>query len=243
MVLPVKAATSLVLEASLQIQSPFGLLIDRAPVPGGGELYLYRRGEDYQILSGEEQLMGSWAHHSERALASIVARRMGARAQHILVGGLGMGFTLASARESFPPSATIVVAELVPGIVEWARGHLAHLFDGSLDDPRVSIQIQDVHDTIVEQPDSFDAILLDVDNGPDGLVSLANERLYCDWGLRAAHIALRPGGILAIWSSFSDELFSQRLCAAGFDVESRWIATGGGDEEAPHLIWLAIRRD
>ena len=229
--------------ASQQEQRPLGLLIGTAPIPGGGELHLYRRGKDYQILFGEEQLMGSWAHHSERALATMVARRLGPRAERILIGGLGMGFTLASAREAFPSDASIIVAELVPTVEIWARGPLAHIFGDSLDDPRVSIEIEDVHDIIVKHPNHFDAILLDVDNGPDGLISLANERLYCDWGLRTMHAALRKGGVLAIWSSFADEDFSRRLEAAGFEVEDRWVPTGGDDDEAPHLIWLATKRD
>ena len=217
------------------------MLVDRGEIPGGGLLYLVRYGEDYEILLGDEQLMGSWASHSEAALATLVCERLGARAKHVLIGGLGMGFTLAAARSALAPSATIVVAELVPAILAWARGPLAGVFGGSLGDPRVSIEIADVHDVIVGRPGAFDAILLDVDNGPDGLVALANERLYCNWGLRAASDALRPGGVLAVWSAYPDERFAARLRAAGFAVEEVSVDPDGTGRDPPHVIWLATR--
>lgn len=219
------------------------ILLDVAAVPGGGELHLYRRGQEYEILFGEEQLMGSWAYQSERALASLVAERLGTQARRVLIGGLGMGFTLAAARAALPAEAAIMVAELVPEVESWARSHLAHIFGNSLADPRVRIEIKDVHDVIIKQPGAFDAILLDVDNGPEGLISPANERLYCTWGLKASRAALSSGGILAIWSSFPDEAFAQRLHDAGFAVEEIWMPTGGRNNEPPHLIWLATRRD
>ena len=220
---------------------PLASLVDAADIPGGGQLHLVRRGEDYEILFGDEQLMGSWAYRSEEALATLVSERLGKRARNILIGGWGMGFTLAAARSAVPPTATIVVAELVPKVVAWATGALAHIFGDSLDDPRVSIEVRDVHDVISEQAGKFDAILLDVDNGPDGLISLANDRLYCNWGLRAAYDALTPGGVLAVWSSFSDHAFTERLCNAGFAVEEISICSGEGDEDSKHIIWLADR--
>ena len=204
---------------TLQSDSASGVLIDIGEIPGGGQLHLMRYGEDYEILLGEEQLMGSWASRSEEALATLVYERLGERARHVLIGGLGMGFTLAAARSVFSKEAVIVLAEFVPSVIAWARGPLAHLFRGSLDDPRVLIDMRDVHDMIVGVANAFDAILLDVDNGPDGLVTIANERLYCAWGLRAAHAALRPGGILAVWSAYPDEVFRERLGTAGFAVE------------------------
>ncbi len=185
--------------------------------------------------------MGSWAYRSEEALATLVFERLGDRAARVLIGGLGMGFTLAAARSALPPGATIVVAELVPTVVAWANGPLAHIFGGSLADPRVSLQIQDVHDVIVEQRAGFDAILLDVDNGPDSLINLANERLYCNWGLRDAHAALRPGGMLAVWSAYPDSDFTVRLRTAGFVVEEVSIESGGNEKHPLHTIWLARR--
>ena len=215
--------------------------MDCAEIPGGGKLYLVQHGPDYEIMSGEEQLMGSWTGGSERALATLVCERLTPGAGRLLIGGLGMGFTLRAALEALPASAEIMVAELVPGIVTWAKGSLAHIFAGSLSDPRVSIEIGDVHDVIVNRPGGFDAILLDVDNGPDGLVSLANERLYCNWGLRAAHRALRPGGILAIWSAYPDDAFSQRLQSTGFAIEVRTIKADGARQHHDHTVWLAFK--
>lgn len=218
-----------------------GVLIDTAAIPGGGHLELFRHHEDFEILLDNEQLMGSWAYGSEKALATLVFDRLGTRADRVLIGGLGMGFTLNAARLAVPQSATILVAELVPKVVAWASGPLAHIFGNSLDDPRVSVEIRDVHDVIVQQPCGFDAILLDVDNGPDGFVAAANERLYCNWGLRAAHAALRPGGMLAVWSAYQDGTFPDRLRAAGFDVDEITVDSGGPPGDPPHVIWLAAR--
>ena len=218
-----------------------GVLVDRGDIPGGGQLHLIRYGDAYEILSGGEQLMGSWACRSEQALATLVCERLGHRARHILIGGLGMGFTLAAARAALPASARITVSELVPAIVVWARGPLAHIFGSSLGDPRVTIQLRDVHDMIDERRNTFDAILLDVDNGPDGLVTAANERLYCNWGLRAAYSALTPGGILAIWSAYADDSFPGRLRTAGFIVEQINVDSDGTLQSPPHIIWLATK--
>lgn len=219
----------------------WGVLVDTADIPGGGHLHLVRHGWDYEILFGDEQLMGSWAYRSEEALATLVFERLGRPAGRVLIGGLGMGFTLAAARSALPPSASIVVAELVPKVAAWAAGPLEHIQGDSLRDPRVSLTIRDVHDVIVEQRAGFDAILLDVDNGPDGLINLANERLYCNWGLRAAHAALRPGGMLAVWSAYPDDAFSDRLRKAGFGVEIFSVDPGGNDAGQSHTIWLASR--
>lgn len=202
-----------------------------------------QQGDDFAIEFGETQLMVSWASRSEQALATLACQRMGMEHGHMLIGGLGMGFTLGAALAALPKSASIVVAELVPKVLEWARGPLAHLFDGALDDPRVAVKICDVHDIIAGPPEQFDAILLDVDNGPDGLISVANDRLYCDWGLRTAHAALRPGGVLAIWSSYPEYGFADRLEDAGFVVEEVVLRTGERGRGARHVIWLATRED
>jgi spermidine synthase len=216
-----------------------GSLVDTAELPGGGRLHLLRRGQDFEILFGEEQLMGSWDSESEEALATIVCERLGPEARRLLIGGLGMGFTLAAALKAAPADASIVVAELVPKVVAWAKGPLAHLFGDSLSDPRVTLEIRDVSDVIEDQSESLDAILLDVDNGPDGLIHLANERLYCNWGLRTARAALRPGGILAVWSAYPDRVFHDRLKNAGFAVEE--IRMVADDDDDHHFIWLATK--
>lgn len=215
-----------------------GLLVDTAEIPGGGELRLLRHGPHYEIMFGHEQLMGSWSFRSEQALATLALDGLGERPR-VLIGGLGMGFTLAAAQAALPMGASIVVAELVPKIVIWAGSHLRHLFGNSLEDPRLSVEVRDVHDLIVEQGGGFDAILLDIDNGPDGLISLANERLYSARGLRAARAALRPGGVLAIWSAYPDHGFSHQLRASGFDVEEFSIDTDRGEDNPDHTIWLA----
>lgn len=204
-------------------------------------MQLVRHGHDYEILFNDQQLMGSWAYRSEQALATLVSERLGTRAEKILIGGLGMGFTLAAARSAFPVNASFIVAELVSKVVTWAEGPLASILGDSLRDPRVSVEIRDVHDIIAQRHASFDAVLLDVDNGPDGFINLANERLYSNWGLRAAHATLRPGGMLAVWSAYPDPTFSERLRRVGFEIEIVDVDSGGGEEEALHTIWLAAR--
>jgi spermidine synthase len=222
-------------------------LIDAADIPGGGTLHLIRRGDFFSIQFDDDELMGSHVRHSEQALATLARDRLSrdhlgsAAAARVLIGGLGMGFTLGAALEAWGPEAQIVVAELVPKVVTWAKGPLSHIFGGSLADPRVALEVADVHDVITRAPASYDAILLDVDNGPDGLIQLANDRLYCNWGLRAAHAALRPGGVLAIWSSYTDADFFLRLAAAGFEVEEITIAAEQYDDDVSHTIWLACK--
>jgi spermidine synthase len=217
------------------------VFIDAADIPGGGKLHLVRWGDEYSIQFDDEELMGSLVRHSEQALATLACDRLADKGGSVLIGGLGMGFTLGAALGAFGPKASITVAELVPKVVTWASGPLAHIFGDSLADPRVSLEVADVHDVINRAPASFDAILLDVDNGPDGLIQLANDRLYCNWGLRAAYAALRPAGILAIWSSYSDVDFFERLERAGFEVEEITIAAESYGPNVHHTIWLAAK--
>ncbi|WP_315762676.1 spermidine synthase [Sphingomonas sp. Y38-1Y] len=218
-----------------------GECIDTAAVPGGGTLRLMRFGSSFSIQLGEDELMGSDACQSEEALADLAIERMGEQHDRILIGGLGMGFTLKAALAALPASSSVVVAELVPQVVRWARAELAHLYGAALDDPRLTLDIRDVHDVIAEADGQFDAILLDVDNGPDGFIRPANDRLYCNWGLRDARRALRPGGILAVWSAYPDDAFRDRLEAAGFGVEEVELADELGADRAPYTIWLATR--
>jgi len=218
-------------------------LVDAARLPGGGELLLWRRGDDYSIRFEEDELMGNQVRHSEEALATLVCERLPHRDGRILIGGLGMGFTLGAALASLSSKAEVVVAELVPEVVKWAKGPLSHLFQDYLADPRLSLVMADVHDVIVRQSAAFDAILLDVDNGPDGMIHLPNERLYCNWGLRAARDALRPAGILAIWSAYTDADFVDRLHKASFGVEEVSIPALAGEEHVTHTIWLATKGD
>ena len=216
--------------------------LDSASIPGGGALRLIRRGGEYAIMLGNAPLMNSRLSGSEKALATLVATRLRAAAPCLLIGGLGMGFTLRAALESVGPRAMIEVAELVPAIVAWARGPMAEIFEGCLDDPRVSVREVDVGVLIRAARAHFDAILLDVDNGPDGLTCEGNDALYSLAGLKAAHAALVPGGILAVWSAAPDKDFSKRLGQAGFTVEEARVKAHMGRSGARHVIWLAMRR-
>lgn len=216
-------------------------LIDTAEIPGGGQLRLMRRGRDFMILIGRDELMSTRVRGSEEELATLTCERLRGQAPTMLIGGLGLGFTLGAARTALPPNATIIVAELVPSIVTWAKGPLAHIFGNSLSDPRVSVEICDVHDRIARATAAYDAILLDVDNGPDGLVHAGNDRLYGNQGLRAARAALKPGGVLAIWSAYPDKAFANRLKKAGFAVDEVKTRARDGRKGAHHVIWLATK--
>jgi spermidine synthase len=207
---------------------------------GGGELRLMQRGSEFSIMSGTTELMNSRLSGSEAALATLACDRLGARpAPRMLIGGLGMGFTLRAAQAVLPGDAEIVVAELMPAVVAWARGPLAGVFGASLDDSRVTVREFDVADLIKEGRGDYDAILLDVDNGPEGLSRRANDRLYSSAGLRAARAALRPGGVLAVWSSGPDPAFTLRLRQAGFGVEEIKVRANGARGGARHVIWMA----
>lgn len=217
--------------------------IDSAFVPGGGELRLVQRGEDFWIMLGANALMSTRLRGSEEALATLACERMaGRRRPAMLIGGLGMGFTLRAALGALPGDARVVVAELVPAIVGWARGPMAHVHGGSLEDPRVELVEGDVVDLIAGSPGAWDSILLDVDNGPDGLSRESNDRLYDLDGLRRARSALKPGGLVAIWSAAPDPAFSRRLARAGFAVEEVQVRAHAGRKGAKHMIWLATRR-
>ena len=215
-----------------------------ASVPGGGgELRLMQRGAEFSIFTGAIELMSSRLSGSEEALASMTcARMLGRPAPHVLIGGLGMGFTLRAALAMLGPDATVTVAELVPEVVAWARGPLAGIHGDSLSDPRLNIFEGDVGELIGGSSSRYDAILLDVDNGPAGLMRDANDDLYDAYGLGQAQKALRPGGVLAVWSAAPDPAFEKRLRAVGFGVEDHRVrANARGSGGARHVIWLATK--
>ena len=217
-------------------------LIDKAPIPGGaGELRLMRRGDEFSIRLGNNELMNSRLSGSEEALATLSLERIQSNAApQVLIGGLGMGFTLRAALTVLRPQARVVVAELVPAVVAWARGPMGALHGASLDDPRVSIEEGDVARLIRAGASRYDAILLDVDNGPEGLTRDANNSLYNKAGLAAARAALKPGGVLAVWSSSGpDEAFKHRLRQASFGVEEIKVRARGGRGGARHIVWIA----
>ena len=216
-------------------------LLDTAPIPGGdGRLRLLRRGSDYVIrLDDGTELMSSRVGGSEEALARLgCARLAGSARPRVLIGGLGMGFTLRAALGLLGPDAAILVAELVPAVVAWGRGPLAEIHAGSLDDLRVTVLEIDVGRLIRDAHDAYDAILLDVDNGPDGLTRRGNDALYAGRGLGAALAALRPGGTLAVWSATPDEAFTVRLRRAGFAAEAVPVRAHG-TRGRKHFVWVA----
>jgi spermidine synthase len=213
-----------------------------AAVPGdGGTLRLMQRGAEFSIMAGAIELMNSRLSGSEQALAQLACARLAGRTRpHILIGGLGMGFTLRAALADFGPDARITIAELVPDVVAWARGPLAHIHGEGLRDPRVTVFEGDVGELINGQAASFDAILLDVDNGPEGLMRRANDDLYDAYGLAETHTALRQGGVLAVWSVDPNPAFTRRLKATGFAVEELRVHANGRSG-ARHVIWLATK--
>lgn len=217
-------------------------LLDTAALPGGGDLRLKRRGAEFSIMLGTNELMNSRLSGSEEALATLaLARLREPGSARILIGGLGMGFTLRAALPALGANAVIEVAELVPAVVAWARGPMAEVFAGCLDDPRVTVTLADVRAVIASASPGYDAILLDVDNGPDGLTIESNDALYSETGLHAAKAALRPGGVLAVWSQGPDRRFTGRLKQAGFGVEEHSVRAGRGGRGKRHVIWLAVK--
>ncbi|MDM9646257.1 hypothetical protein [Rhizobium sp. S163] len=218
--------------------------LDSAQIPGeAGELRLKQRGSEFSIMLGSNELMNSRLSGSEEALATLSYDKLKGRPRpSILIGGLGMGFTLRAALAVVPNDATVVVAELVPAVVSWARGPMAEVFKGCLDDPRVGIYQGDVSELIRSSRAKFDAILLDVDNGPDGLTRQSNDGLYDFAGLKAAREALRLGGVLAVWSSGPDASFTRRVRDSGFAVEAVNSRANGKRGGARHVIWLAQKK-
>jgi len=223
------------------------VLLGTADVPGGPPLKLFRRGDDFTIALDRNDLMSSRMSGSEAALGTMALDRLDARpggrgTPRFLIGGYGMGFTLRALLAVLPPDACAVVAELVPGIVEWARGPMAALTDGCLDDPRVDLRIADVAAEIATPGAGYDAVLLDVDNGPDGLTRPGNDGLYGAEGLARARAALRPGGVLAVWSAAPDAAFTRRLARAGFAVDEVRLRARANGKGPMHVIWFGTRR-
>ena len=218
------------------------VLIDTTTVPGTGErLRLLQRGTEFSIRLDDGVLMGSRLRGSEEALARLGCEGLADRPMaRVLIGGLGMGFTLRAALDALGPAAEVTVAELVPAVAKWVRGPLAALSDDALADPRVRLHEGDVGRLIRASRTAFDAILLDVDNGPEGLTRPQNDSLYDGAGLQAARAALRPGGVLGVWSAVPDASFTQRLGRCGFLVREAPVHAHG-KRGTRHMIWLARR--
>jgi spermidine synthase len=216
-------------------------LLDVATIPdGGGELRLYQRNDEFSLrLPGAGELMTSRTHGSEDALGDMtcepLAQKSGVR---ILVGGLGMGFTLAAALKHLADDAIVEVAELLPEVVRWNEGALGACAGHPMRDPRTKIVVADVASVIAQAQHAYDAILLDVDNGPEGMTRRLNDRLYNLAGLAHAQHALKPGGVLAVWSASPDRIFPRELKKAGFSVNEQRVRAHA-NKGSRHVIWLA----
>jgi spermidine synthase len=217
-------------------------LIGEAEAPDGTDLKLTVRDREYVILANGKSLMSSRMHGSEEALATLACGKVKAMDEPaVLIGGLGMGFTLRATLDLLPEDGTVVVAELVPAVVEWNRGPLGPLAGHPLEDSRVSLELNDVGVTLASNPGRFDAVMLDVDNGPTAFAASTNSRLYDDRGLAAARAALRAGGVLAVWSAQDDRKFEQRLRYAGFRVEVERVRGRLKKGGPRHVIFVACR--
>jgi spermidine synthase len=219
-------------------------LIDRAQVPGhGGEMCLYQRAGEFTIRLAAGELMNSRAHGSEDALAELACARIADRpCPRVLIGGLGMGYTTAAALRRLRADAQVLVAELVPAVVKWNRGPLGEFAGHPLQDARVTVCEADVAQVLQAEQRAYDAILLDVDNGPEGFSRKGNDWLYARAGLAAAFAALRPAGVLAVWSAGPDRAFVKRLNQAGFKVNEVRVRARASNKGGRHTIWLAVRR-
>lgn len=219
------------------------VFLESAQVPGSSDqLGLYRRGDEFSIRVGNRELMNSRIHGSEEALAEMACARITGRfTPRILIGGLGMGYTLAAALRALGTAGSVTVAELVPTVVAWNRGPLSALAGHPLQDRRVTVHEVDVSRILQAARQAYDAILLDVDNGPEGLARKENDWLYARPGLEAAHAALRPAGVLAVWSASPHQVFARRLRRVGFAVDEVHVPARSSGKGRRHTIWLAGR--
>ena len=217
-------------------------LIDTA-TEHGTTMRLYQRGEEFSIrVDKAGELMNSRQHNSEDILAELACKKISGRKHaHLLVGGLGMGFTLEAALLHSGPSARITVSELMPAVVRWNREYIGAFAGFPLKDKRVDVMEQDVGKVMAEHKNSFDAIMLDVDNGPDGFTRQGNGALYNLHGLKSAYNALKPGGVLTVWSATSDNAFTQRMKKAGFKVEEKRVRAHKSQSSNRHTIWVGVR--
>lgn len=207
--------------------------LDEAEIPNGGRMTLCRRDDEYVIFADGLELMSSRRHGSEESLATETLRRVDCR--RLLIGGLGLGYTLRAALDALPQDAEVVVAELLPEVVKWNRGPLAHLAGSPLDDPRVEVRITDVA-VPLREPAGWDAILLDVDNGPNAFTQNRNNSLYEDEGLFVARMALRLGGVLTVWSSDPNRDFERMLARNGFDNQTLAVPAYPGSRKMHYLF-------
>lgn len=213
----------------------------RVSLPTGGHLTLRRRDSEFSVSVNGVTLMNSLSHYSEEQLAALGCAHLVTQPNaRVLVGGLGMGFTLRATLDMLRSDASVEVAELIPEVVEWNRGPLADLAQRPLDDPRTVVRNEDVRATLRRARDAYDAVLLDVDNGPVALTTSSNEALYSNLGLRTIARALRRQGVLAVWSAREDGAFTRRLRANGFHSRKKRVSARPGGN-AVHDLWLATK--
>lgn len=214
-------------------------LLGETVTPDGTLLSLTRRDTELVILAGGKILMSSRMHGSEEAMAGMALKHLrSTRGTSVLVGGLGMGYTLRAALDLLPPDASVVVAELIPAVVEWNRGPLGPLAGHPLHDTRARIETGDVIGTLRTSTGRFDAVLLDVDNGPDAFTESSNASIYNDRGIASIRAALKPGGVVAVWSAWEDRRFEQRLKWAGFTLEVQRVRARLKKGGPRHTIFL-----
>lgn len=215
--------------------------IATSKAPDGAELVLARRDEEWVVRADGRVLMSSRQHGSEEALAK-VALEHAARRRRVLVGGLGLGFSLRAVLDRVPVDASVEVVELLPALVEWNRQHLSRLAGRPLDDRRVHVTVADVRHSIRRARVPYDVILLDVDNGPAALAHPANDGLYGEVGLATCLGALADGGVVAVWSAQPDDRFLKRLARAGFEAEAVSTAARGEEGGPRHVVFLGVKR-
>ncbi len=218
-------------------------VLGTAPIPGQkGQLRLLQRNDEFTIkIAGVPgDLMNSRMHGSEDALATLACEHLvNSDNARVLIGGLGMGFTLAAALKTLKDNALVTVAELVPEVVEWNKGPLGSVAGYPVNDERTMVHVGDVGEVLRNNKASFDAIMLDVDNGPEGLTSKDNDWIYSDHGIKSAKAALRENGILAYWSASDDTAFSKKLQKIGLKVKAVTVRAHTAGKGAKHVIWLA----
>lgn len=215
------------------------ITIDQTTTPDGKELVLYERDGVFTIRVDGLELMSSRAHGSEEAMAELVLSRLEAGRPRVLVGGLGLGYTLRAVLDRIPETSRVTVAELLPEIVKWNRDQLAILADAPLEDPRVELAVDDVYQVMASRPGAFDAILLDVDNGPAALTDRRNARLYVSNGLATIKRSLRRGGVLGVWSASPDQDFERALRRAGYRFRVETVRARPGAKGPKHTIFIA----
>ncbi len=213
--------------------------VEKARIASGNEFVLARRDDDWAVRVDGRMLMSSRMHHSEIELAERGLALAG-DPRSVLVGGLGLGFTLRAVLDRLPDDGHVVVAELVPEIVTWNRTYLAALHDHALDDPRCTVAVGDVFETLRSSTGKFDVILLDVDNGPQALSQARNQRLYSDGGIRTCRAALAPDGVLAVWAVGTSARYKKKVASHGFDVEEQRVPAREGGRAA-HVLFLATK--